>query len=51
MEQLVSAGGSLLRNADNPKHGGLRGYVTDPDGHVWEILFQNNWKFNHGDLC
>ncbi|MES2998988.1 MAG: VOC family protein [Pseudomonadota bacterium] len=46
MERLVSAGGSLLRNADSPEHGGLRGYVADPDGHAWEILFHNEWKFN-----
>ena len=37
MDSLVSAGGALLRAADVPSHGGLRGYVLDPDGHAWEI--------------
>jgi len=37
--RLVSAGGSLLRAADAPPHGGLRGYVADPDGHAWEIAW------------
>lgn len=35
--RLVAAGGSLLRAADAPAHGGFRGYVADPDGHAWEI--------------
>lgn len=37
IERLVAAGGTLLRPADTPPHGGLRGYVADPDGHAWEI--------------
>jgi catechol 2,3-dioxygenase-like lactoylglutathione lyase family enzyme len=37
MQRLLSAGGSLLRAADAPPHGGWRGYVADPDGHAWEI--------------
>lgn len=35
--RLVAAGGTLLRPADAPPHGGFRGYVADPDGHAWEI--------------
>lgn len=37
--RLARAGGSLLRAADAPPHGGLRGYVADPDGHAWEIAW------------
>src|SRR3569623_130293 len=37
IERLVAAGGTLLRAAEAPPHGGLRGYVADPDGHAWEI--------------
>src|SRR5690606_32299634 len=36
MGHLVAAGGTLLRAADAPPHGGFRGYVADPDGHAWE---------------
>jgi uncharacterized protein len=36
---LVAAGGTLLRPADAPPHGGFRGYVADPDGHAWEIAY------------
>ncbi len=36
MDRLVAAGGSLMRAADAPAHGGYRGYVADPDGHAWK---------------
>jgi uncharacterized protein len=39
MDRLVAAGGRLLREASEPPHGGLRGYVLDPDGNPWEIAF------------
>ncbi|HZV18018.1 MAG TPA: VOC family protein [Sphingobium sp.] len=39
IDRLVGAGGALLRAADAPPHGGLRGYVADPDGHAWEIAW------------
>jgi hypothetical protein len=39
MRALLAAGGKLLRAADEPPIGGLRGYVADPDGHAWEIAF------------
>ena len=29
MAHLVSAGGTLIRPADTPSHGGMRGYVAD----------------------
>lgn len=39
IEKLVGAGGTLVRAADSPPHGGRRGYVRDPDGHAWEIAY------------
>lgn len=39
IDRLVAAGGTLLRPADAPEHGGYRGYVADPDGHAWEIAY------------
>jgi uncharacterized protein len=36
---LLAAGGTLLRAADEPPHGGYRGYVADPDRHAWEIAW------------
>ncbi|RZK01267.1 MAG: VOC family protein [Novosphingobium sp.] len=46
IDQLVAAGGSLLRPADAPPHGGYRGYVADPDGHSWEIAFNPAWAID-----
>ena len=43
LDRLVAAGGQILRNAEAPPHGGLRGYVADPDGHAWEIAFNPAW--------
>jgi len=43
---LVAAGGTLLRAADAPPHGGYRGYVADPDGHSWEIAFNPAWPID-----
>lgn len=46
MDRLVAAGGSLLRAADAPVHGGFRGYVADPDGHAWEIAWNPAWPID-----
>lgn len=29
-----------------PPHGGFRGYVTDPDGHAWEIAWNPAWPID-----
>lgn len=42
--RLCDWGGKLLRAADEPPHGGYRGYVSDPDGHAWEIAWNPAWK-------
>lgn len=44
--KLVAAGGTLLRPADAPPHGGYRGYVADPDGHAWEIAYNPAWTID-----
>lgn len=43
---LVAAGGRLLRPADAPPYGGLRGYVADPDDHAWEIAWNPAWTMD-----
>lgn len=43
---LVAAGGTLLRAGDAPPHGGFRGYVTDPDDHIWEIAWNPDWPID-----
>ena len=46
MDQLVAAGGSLLKAPVPPPHGGYGGYVADPDGHAWEIAWNPAWSIS-----
>lgn len=50
IDRLVDAGGTLLRAADAPLHGGFRGYVADPDGHAWEIAWNPAWSIDERGL-
>ncbi len=45
LDALVAAGGTLLRAAEAPPIGGLRGYVADPDDNAWEIAFNPGFGF------
>lgn len=46
MDRLARAGGSVIRPADAPPHGGFRGYVADPDDHAWEIAWNPAWAID-----
>lgn len=46
IDRLVAAGGTELRKADAPPHGGMRGYVADPDDHTWEIAHNPAWPID-----
>jgi uncharacterized protein len=46
MERLARHGGTIIRPADAPPHGGFRGYVSDPDGHAWEIAWNPAWAID-----
>lgn len=35
--RMVAAGAGLVKAAEKTFWGGYAGYVTDPDGHLWEI--------------
>jgi uncharacterized protein len=39
MEQARKAGARILKAAQNTFWGGYAGYFQDPDGHVWEIVW------------
>lgn len=43
LDRLAAAGGRILRPADEPPHGGFRGYVADPDDHAWEVAWNPSW--------
>ena len=46
MQRLIAAGGRMIRPADEPSHGGFRGYVADPDDHAWEIAWNPAWPID-----
>jgi len=46
VDRLVAHGGGVLRQPDAPPHGGFRGYVADPDSHVWEIAHNPAWPID-----
>ncbi|RXF73267.1 VOC family protein [Hansschlegelia zhihuaiae] len=35
--RMVAAGAGLVKAAERTVWGGYAGYVTDPDGHLWEV--------------
>ena len=39
MEQARKAGANILKPAQSTFWGGYAGYFQDPDGHVWEIVW------------
>ena len=39
MAQAANAGARIIRPAQATFYGGYAGYFQDPDGHVWEIVF------------
>jgi catechol 2,3-dioxygenase-like lactoylglutathione lyase family enzyme len=46
LDRLSRFGGRILRPADAPPHGGMRGYVADPDDHAWEIAWNPAWPIS-----
>lgn len=43
MAQAASAGATIVKPAHETFWGGYSGYFQDPDGHVWEIVFNPQW--------
>lgn len=39
MERALAAGARLIRPAQKAFWGGRSGYFQDPDGHLWEVVF------------
>jgi catechol 2,3-dioxygenase-like lactoylglutathione lyase family enzyme len=50
LDRLADAGGTILRRGDAPPHGGFRGYVADPDDHLWEIAWNPAWAIDQNGL-
>jgi len=45
LQRAASLGGRLVQPATTPAWGGRRGYLRDPDGHLWEIAWHPGYDF------
>lgn len=43
MAQAQTAGAIIIKPAQATFWGGYAGYFQDPDGHVWEVVFNPQW--------
>ncbi|MBK8164004.1 MAG: VOC family protein [Blastocatellales bacterium] len=39
MKEAAQAGATILKPAQTTSYGGYAGYFQDPDGHLWEVVF------------
>ena len=46
LAKAVEAGGTLVKPATRT-HWGIAGYFKDPDGHLFEVDFEEAWVFDH----
>jgi uncharacterized protein len=42
MAQAEAAGATVLKKAQDTFWGGYAGYFQDPDGHIWEVVYNPN---------
>lgn len=43
MAQASSAGATIVKAAQETFWGGYAGYFQDPDGHLWEVVWNPQW--------
>ena len=46
MEQAKKAGAKITKTAQKTFWGGYAGYFQDPDGHLWEVAWNPEWKIS-----
>jgi catechol 2,3-dioxygenase-like lactoylglutathione lyase family enzyme len=44
MAKAAAAGATIVKPAQPTFYGGYAGYFRDPDGHVWEVVFNPQWE-------
>jgi catechol 2,3-dioxygenase-like lactoylglutathione lyase family enzyme len=44
LEQVRRAGGTIVKAAHDTFWGGYSGYFQDPDGHLWEVAWNPQWR-------
>lgn len=48
MAQAASAGAVIVKPAHDTFWGGYAGYFQDPDGHLWEVVWNPQWSAQTG---
>ncbi|MFO7477106.1 MAG: VOC family protein [Methyloceanibacter sp.] len=46
MARAANAGARILKPAAKTFWGGYSGYFADPDGHIWEVVFNPHWQLD-----
>lgn len=46
LQQAQRAGGKIEKPAEDAFWGGYSGYFSDPDGHLWEVAYSDQWQFH-----
>lgn len=44
MRQAANAGAKIVKSAHDTFYGGYSGYFQDPDGHLWEVVWNPQWS-------
>ncbi|NMG35843.1 VOC family protein [Azoarcus sp. TTM-91] len=44
MAQAGAAGARIVKPAQDTFYGGYAGYFQDPDGHLWEVVWNPQWS-------
>lgn len=47
MAKAVTAGAIIVKEAHDTFWGGYSGYFQDPDGHLWEVVWNPAWADEH----
>lgn len=47
VDEMVAAGGTLLKEPSMAVFDGLSAYVADPDGHAWEVAHNPHFSLGH----
>lgn len=50
MEQVKSAGGTIVKKPQTVSWGGYSGYFRDLDGYYWEVAYADSWQFDEQDM-
>jgi predicted lactoylglutathione lyase len=46
MKQAENAGAKIIKSAQDTFYGGYSGYFQDPDGHLWEVVWNPAFEVN-----